>query len=75
MKMKNNINFQKNHNNNLQNITNNLEEKVLEFSSLCTVCNEIIPQNQLFEGIHDHNTVLYDNKLWLFGGACHDWAK
>ena len=29
---------------------------------------ELIPKNQIFEGIHGHSTVLYKGGLWLYGG-------
>lgn len=30
---------------------------------------QIIPRNQIFEGIHGHSTVRYGNDLWIFGGT------
>lgn len=36
---------------------------------------ELVPTNQLSDGMHGHSTVLYHNKLYLYGGACYGYSK
>lgn len=30
---------------------------------------------ELNKGIHGHSCVRDGNNLWIFGGACHGWAR